>query len=56
MVREMSALGCVFTNRGTHMQAHSRRKELIQALYSGDAFLSRLEGEWWTRLQGDRFD
>ena len=56
MVREMSALGCVFTNRGTHVQAHSRRKELIQALYSGDAFFSRLEGEWWTRLQGDRFD
>jgi Acetyltransferase (GNAT) domain len=56
MVREMSTLGCFFTNRGTHVQAHSRRPELIQALYSGDAFFTRLEGEWWTRLQGDRFD
>jgi hypothetical protein len=56
MVREMSALNCLFTNRGTHVQAHSRRTEVIQALHSGNAFFTRLEGEWWTRLQGDKFE
>ncbi len=26
---------------------HSRRRDLLTAVLSGDAFLSRLEGEWW---------
>ena len=26
---------------------HSRRPEIIDAITSGDALLSRLEGEWW---------
>jgi hypothetical protein len=26
---------------------HSRRPELLQAIHNGDAFLTRLEGEWW---------
>jgi hypothetical protein len=56
MVRELSLLNSVFTNRGSHVQAYCKKAELIHALQSGDAFFSRLEGEWWTRLQGDRFE
>ena len=29
--------------------------ELLNAVHSGDAFLTRLEAEWWTRFQGDSF-
>ena len=29
---------------------HSRKPELLEAIYRGDAFLSRLEGEWCMRL------
>jgi hypothetical protein len=32
---------------GSWILAHSRRPEVLQALYRGDAFLSRLDGEWW---------
>lgn len=56
MVRELSLLNSLFTHRGSHVQAYSRKAEFMQALQSGDAFFTRLEGEWWTRLQGDRFE
>jgi len=31
---------------------HSKRADLREAIQRGDAFLTRLEGEWWMRLQG----
>lgn len=34
--------------RGSWTLAHSRRAELLEPLHRGDAFLTRLEGEWWT--------
>jgi hypothetical protein len=42
---------------GSWILAHSRRPEVLSALHRGDAFLSRLEGEWWighrlTRMAG----
>lgn len=37
----------VFTRRGPWVLVHSNRRELQAALHRGDAFLSRLEGEWW---------
>jgi hypothetical protein len=30
---------------------HSRKPELLEAIYRGDAFLTRLEGEWCMRFQ-----
>jgi hypothetical protein len=33
---------------GSWTLAHSRRAELLEPLYRGNAFLTRLEGEWWT--------
>lgn len=32
---------------GSAFLVHSKHAHLLQAIYAGDAFLSRLEGEWW---------
>lgn len=40
---------CQFT-MGSWMLIHSRDTEVLQAVYQGDAFLSRLEGEYWSRF------
>jgi hypothetical protein len=40
---------CVFTwSSGVLIQ--SRNEKLLNAIHHGDAFLSRLEGEWWMRF------
>jgi len=31
---------------------HSRDADIMAAIHQGDAFLSRLEGEWWLRFLG----
>ena len=54
-VKEFSENQCLFFVRNTYMVAYSQDQEILGALLRGDAYLSRLEGEWWTRLQGDRF-
>src|SRR6185436_1338660 len=46
---ELSQRHCWFRREGTWTLAHSRDPELIAAIQAGDAFLSRLEGEWWMR-------
>jgi hypothetical protein len=43
---------CLFSFSGPRMLAHSRHADLREAIQRGDAFLTRLEGEWWMRLQG----
>ncbi len=43
---------CLFSFSGPRMLVHSRRADLPEAIQRGDAFLTRLEGEWWMRLQG----
>lgn len=37
-----------FLRRSEWALVHSPRPELVAAILSGDGFLSRLEGEWWT--------
>lgn len=44
---EMSTRGFVFSRRDPWVLVHSRRPDLLNAIVNGDAFLSRLEGEWW---------
>ncbi len=46
MLREMSLRHCYFRQAGPWMLAHSKQPEVLEALRSGTAFLSRLEGEW----------
>jgi len=43
---------CLFSFKGPRVLVHSRRADLREAIQRGDAFLTRLEGEWWMRLQG----
>lgn len=45
-ISDFSDQGCFFTCRGGWTLAHSRRPELLDVLERGDAFLSRLDGEW----------
>jgi hypothetical protein len=43
---DFSEKNCFFTCRGGWMVAHSRKPAFLEPLNSGDAFLSRLDGEW----------
>jgi hypothetical protein len=45
--RELSSKHCLFLDSGNCMLVNTRDPELMQALCRGDAFLTRLEGEWW---------
>lgn len=49
---DFSEQRCLFSFSGPRMLVHSRRSDLREAIQRGDAFLTRLEGEWWMRLQG----
>jgi hypothetical protein len=51
-VQELSDRHCWFRWDNTWTLVHSRLPELMAAIHSGDAFLSRLEGEWWLRFLG----
>ena len=51
-VQELSDRHCWFRREGTWMLAHSRHPEVMNALHRGEAFISRLEGEWWLRFGG----
>lgn len=39
-----------------YVVAHAQNPEIMDALARGDILFSRLEGEWWTRLAGDKFN
>lgn len=41
---------CVFHHRGHWVLVHSTDSDLLRAIHSGDAFLTRLEGEWCMRF------
>ena len=43
---DFSDKGCFFTCRGGWTIARSRKPEVLEAMERGDAFLSRLDGEW----------
>jgi hypothetical protein len=43
---DFSDKSCFFTCRGGWAVAHSRKPEILEVLERGDAFLSRLDGEW----------
>lgn len=46
LMADFSEKNCFFTCRGGWTIAHSRNPELLQILEHGDAFVSRLDGEW----------
>jgi|SRR5579864_4039697 len=51
-VQELSDRHCWFRREGTWTLVHSRHPDLSAAIHQGNAFLTRLEGEWWLRFQG----
>ena len=51
-VQELSDRHCWFRREGTWTLIHTRHADLAAAIHQGNAFLSRLEGEWWLRFQG----
>jgi hypothetical protein len=51
--RELSERHCWMRTDGTWTLVHSRDPEVMQAIHQGEAFLSRLEGEWWLRFLGE---
>jgi len=53
---DLVALKCLFLNRNTYTQIHTRDEELRDSLLRGEGLLTRLEGEWWTRFWNDAFD
>ena len=44
-MRELTSKHCRFDSEGGWTMVHSRDPELLQSIYRGDAWLSRLEGE-----------
>jgi hypothetical protein len=52
LMGDFSEKNCFFTCRGGWTVAHSRRPELLELLNRGDAFLSRLDGEWCLAFGG----
>jgi hypothetical protein len=49
-VRELVKSRCGFTWPGYGTLVQSKDREILNAIARGDAFLSRLEGEWWARF------
>jgi len=49
----LSERHCWLRREGTWTLVHARDPELLAAVGRGDAFLSRLEGEWWMRFLGE---
>jgi hypothetical protein len=47
MVAPLARAGCGFAHHGNWMLVHSRDDEVLAAVERNDAFISRLDGEWW---------
>jgi hypothetical protein len=47
LLRALSDRSCLFRHGGAWMLVHARDPELISVIHRGDAFLTRLDGEWW---------
>jgi hypothetical protein len=52
--QEFSDKNCFFNCDGPWTLTHSRNPEILQSIYQGDLFLTRLEGEWLMRYQNER--
>jgi hypothetical protein len=50
---ELGKMQCFFRNCGELTLLHSRNPSLLAPLSLGNAFFTRLEGEWWLRFHGE---
>ena len=51
-MEELTQRACVFLRNGSWTLAHSNKPELLNGIFSGTAFFSRLDGEWSLRFGG----
>jgi hypothetical protein len=49
--RELSQKRCDFIFHDVAVLIHSPQSEIVNAIQRGNAFLTRLDGEWWMRFQ-----
>ena len=49
--RELSEKRCDFVFHDVTVMIHSRRNDIVDAIQRNNAFLTRLDGEWWMRFQ-----
>ena len=54
LLEALRAKHCLFHDRGSPLIIYSRCRELISAIRSGEASLTRLDGEWWMPFQDVR--
>jgi hypothetical protein len=54
LTQALSDAGCRFVQFNLGVLVHSRRPGVLEAIHRGDARLTRLDGEWWSRLGIDR--
>jgi hypothetical protein len=54
LLEALRAKHCLFHDRGSPLIIYSRCRELISAIRSGEAHLTRLDGEWWMPFQDVR--
>ena len=54
LMTELSNTHCHFRCTDLGVLVHAKDPELLSAVHRGDAYLSRLEGEWWLRFGIDR--
>ncbi len=47
LAQDLAAAGSAFSADGPWLLVHARDHALTDAIVGGDAFLTRLEGEWW---------
>ncbi len=52
LMEPLSDRQCFFHHGGSWLLMHARRPELLRAMDRGDAFFTRLDGEWWIGLHG----
>jgi hypothetical protein len=53
LARALGQRHCLFQTSSVYSLIHSRDAELLATFARGDAFFSRLEGEWWMRFFGE---
>jgi hypothetical protein len=53
LARVLGQRRCLFHTSSAYALVHSRNTALLGAIAQGDAFFSRLEGEWWMRFVGE---
>lgn len=55
LMHDLGLRPTVYVQRNECLMVHARDRSLVEPIVAGEVSISRLFGEWWTRLQGDSF-